>query len=145
MWMAWWVWLLLGLFLLVGELLTPGGFYIVFFGVGAVVVGILAFMDWAGPPWLQWLLFSVISVVSLALFRRPLLKRLEKAAPKHDVDSLVGEAAAALEGIPAGAIGKAEMRGTSWTARNVGSGALARGQRCKVERVEGLMLFVRSE
>jgi len=143
--MEWWLWLLLGLSLLLGELLTPGGFYIIFFGVGAVVVGMLTFMDWAGPPWLQWLLFSVISVVSLALFRRPLLKRLETVAPKHDIDSLVGEAAVALEDTPAGAIGKAEMRGTSWTARNVGSGALARGQRCKVERVEGLMLCVRSE
>jgi membrane protein implicated in regulation of membrane protease activity len=145
MWMQWWLWLLLGLFLLLCELLTPGGFYIIFFGIGAVVVGLLAYMNWAGPPWLQWLLFSVISVLSLALLRRPLLKRLETAAPKHDVDSLVGETATALENIPAGAVGRVELRGASWSARNVGAAALARGQRCKVERVEGLMLFVRSE
>jgi membrane protein implicated in regulation of membrane protease activity len=87
----------------------------------------------------------VISVGTLALFRRPLLRMVEPSSRPHEVDSLVGEAAAALEDIPAGAIGKAEMRGTSWSARNVGSGALARGQRCKVERVEGLMLFVRGE
>jgi inner membrane protein len=102
-------------------------------------------MDWAGPMWLQWLLFSVISVGTLALFRRPLLRMVEPASRPHEVDSLVGETAVALDDIQAGAIGKAELRGTAWTARNVGSGALARGQRCKVERVEGLMLFVRSE
>ena len=145
MWMQWWLWLLLGLFLLLCELLTPGGFYIIFFGVGAVVVGVLSLMDLAGPLWLQWLLFSVISVGTLVLFRRPLLRMVEPVSRTHDVDSLVGETAVALEDIPAGAIGKAEMRGTSWTARNVGASALARSQRCKVERVEGLMLFVRSE
>jgi membrane protein implicated in regulation of membrane protease activity len=145
MWMQWWLWLLLGLFLLLCELLTPGGFYIIFFGVGAVVVGVLSLMNLAGPLWLQWLLFSVISVGTLVLFRRPLLRMVEPVSRTHDVDSLVGETAVALEDIPAGAIGKAEMRGTSWTARNVGAGALARGQRCKVERVEGLMLCVRSE
>ena len=143
--MQWWLWLLLGLFLLLCELLTPGGFYIIFFGVGAVAVGLLAFMDLAGPPWLQWLLFTVISIVTLALFRRPLLRMVEPVSRPHDVDSLVGETAVALEDILAGAIGKAEMRGASWTARNVGAGAIARGQRCKVERVEGLTLFVRSE
>jgi hypothetical protein len=87
----------------------------------------------------------VISVGTLVLFRRPLLRMVEPVSRPHDVDSLVGETAVPLEDIPAGAIGKAEMRGTSWTARNVGAGALARGQRCKVERVEGLMLCVRSE
>ena len=32
----------LGLLLSSGELLTPGGFYIIFFGIGAVIVGVLA-------------------------------------------------------------------------------------------------------
>jgi membrane protein implicated in regulation of membrane protease activity len=34
--MEWWIWILLGLVLLLGEIVTPGGFYILFFGVGAV-------------------------------------------------------------------------------------------------------------
>jgi inner membrane protein len=42
-------------------------------------------------------------------------------------------------------VGKAEMRGTSWNTRNIGDQPLARGQRCRVERVEGLMIFVRAE
>ena len=35
----WWHWLVVGLLLMVGELATPGGFYIIFFGVGAVLTG----------------------------------------------------------------------------------------------------------
>jgi inner membrane protein len=42
-------------------------------------------------------------------------------------------------------VGKAEMRGTAWNTRNIGDQPLARGQRCRVERVEGLMIFVRAE
>jgi regulator of protease activity HflC (stomatin/prohibitin superfamily) len=35
--MGWWIWIVLGLVLLLGELVTPGGFYILFFGVGAII------------------------------------------------------------------------------------------------------------
>jgi membrane protein implicated in regulation of membrane protease activity len=37
--MDWWIWVVLGLVLLIGEIVTPGGFYLLFFGIGAVVVG----------------------------------------------------------------------------------------------------------
>jgi membrane protein implicated in regulation of membrane protease activity len=50
-----------------------------------------------------------------------------------------------LEDISVNSVGKAEMHGTSWTTRNIGDKPLARGQRCRVERVEGLMIFVRAE
>lgn len=143
--MPWWAWLLLGLFLVLVELLTPGGFYILFFGIASVLIGLLAALDLAGPLWLQWLLFSVTSVAALLLFRRPLLRMMGAINESREVDSLVGETAVVLEDIQAGAVGKAEMRGASWSARNVGANVLVRGQRCKVERVEGLMLFVRGE
>jgi membrane protein implicated in regulation of membrane protease activity len=42
-------------------------------------------------------------------------------------------------------VGTAELRGTSWTARNIGPAPLANGQRCKVQRVDGLMLYVKAE
>ena len=72
--MYWWLWLVLGLLLLGLEALTPGGFYVLFFGVGALVVGTLVGLGASGPVWLQWLLFSAISVVSLLLFRPYLLR-----------------------------------------------------------------------
>lgn len=142
--MLWWVWILLGFLLLLAELLTPGGLYLLFFGVAAILVGLLAGLSLIGPPWVQWFMFSVFSVVALSLFRRPLLKRLRPAALAQEVDSLVGETAIALEDMAADAVGKAELRGAAWNARNVGGNSLARGQRCTVEKVDGLMLFVRA-
>ena len=41
--------------------------------------------------------------------------------------------------------GRAELRGTTWSARNVDVAALAAGQRCRVVAVQGLMLDLRSE
>jgi membrane protein implicated in regulation of membrane protease activity len=142
--MEWWIWILLGLFLLLAELVTPGGFYIIFFGVGAVVVGVLAGFNAAGPLWFQFILFSILSVLTLWLFREKLLQ-LTQGERRENVDSLVGETAVATEEIHLNAVGKAELRGTSWNARNVGDKPLTRGQRCIVERVEGLTIFVRAE
>jgi membrane protein implicated in regulation of membrane protease activity len=142
--MEWWMWMLLGLMLLLAELVTPGGFYFIFFGIGAVVVGVLAGIGAGGPVWLQFLLFSVLSLVTLWLFREKLLK-LTQETPDQKVDSLIGETAVASGEIPVNGIGRVEMRGTAWSARNVGDKPLQHGERAKVERVEGLMLFVRVE
>lgn len=142
--MLWWVWILLGFLLLLTELLTPGGLYLLFFGVAAIVVGLLAGLNWIGAPWTQWLMFSVLSVVALSLFRRPLLKRLRPATLGIEVDSLVGQTAIVLEEMAVDGVGRAELRGSAWSARNVGGNTLTRGQRCTVDKVDGLMLYVKA-
>ncbi len=144
--MIWWYWAAFGLLLVAIELMTPGGFYFIFFGVAAVVVGGLTFAGLSGPEWVQWLLFSVFAVVSLLLFRRPLVQRLRITGDgATSMDSLVGEVATAATDMAPGSVAKAELRGTTWTARNVGDVPIARGQRCRVERVDGLTLDIRME
>lgn len=49
------------------------------------------------------------------------------------------------EDLAPGAVGKAELRGTVWTARNEDTRSLTRGERCRVMRVDGLTLSIRSE
>jgi hypothetical protein len=143
--MPWWCWLLLGLALLGFETLTPGGFYFLFFGVASLLLGTLAGAGAGGPVWFQWLLFSALSVASLLLFRGPLLARMSRQERAGEVDSLIGEIAIVQDDLPPGETGKAEMRGTSWSVRNADQHLLRRGQRCKVERVQGLTLWVRGE
>ncbi|TMA36121.1 MAG: NfeD family protein [Deltaproteobacteria bacterium] len=144
--MGWWLWMLLGFALIVCELTTPGGFFFLFFGLGAVAVGALVGLGAAGPAWLQWLLFSLISIGFLVPLRGRLLRRMargEDAAAR--VDALVGQVAVVLEDLPPGEVGKAELRGTAWNARNESQQALRRGQRSKVTRVDGLMLWLQPE
>ena len=144
--MAWWLWLLVGLALLALEMLTPGGIVALFFGVAAIVIGVLARLGLAGPPWMQLALFSVLSIISLLVFRKPILDWLRRREIQRPaVDSLVGETAIVLESIPARGVGKAELRGSSWSARGVDDAAVPAGARCRVHRVDGLMLWIKAD
>ena len=141
----WWHWLVFGLILALAEMATAGGFYLLFFGIGAVVVGALSFFDGAGSISMQILLFSVLSVASLLLFRSPLMKWMQLDSPGKAVDSLVGDTATPLDDIAAGAVGRAELRGAVWSARNHDAELLVRGQRCTVVNVDRLMIFITAE
>ena len=143
--MQWWHWLALGLILVALEMAASGGFYVIFFGIAAIAIGTLHLFDAAGPVWLQFLLFSVLSVASLLLFRSPLMRMMRLDGAAQDVDSLVGETAVPLDDIPPGAVGRAELRGSAWSARNGSGGTLARGQRCRVVRVDRLMIVLEPE
>ena len=141
----WWHWLVVGLFLVVVELAAAGGFYVIFFGIAAILVGLLSSANAAGSVGAQLLLFSVLSVASLVLFRSRLVKRFQADPQAPQVDQLVGEIAVVTEGLSPGSVGKVELRGTTWSARAVASAVLPRGTRCRVSRVDGLTLFVEPE
>jgi membrane protein implicated in regulation of membrane protease activity len=142
--MEWWMWLAGGLLLIVIELVTPSGFFVMFFGLGALTVGILTRLGLAGPAWLEWLLFTATSIGYVLLFRGRVQQRVRLPA-SDEVDSLVGELATPRERIPAGAVGRVELRGTVWSARNDSPSSIEPGLRCRVVRVDGLLLFVRPE
>src|SRR5687768_5454241 len=141
--MTWWLCVMLGLALLGGGLLARAGFFLICFDIAAILVGLLALTDVVAAAWVQWLLLSVLSLVTLALFRRPLLEWLRPHLAGKDVDNLTEDVAVALEPIAPGEIGRAELRGSPWQALNAGPAPIAVGQRCRVERVEGLMLHLR--
>ena len=143
--MNWWIWVLLGLGLFGMEIMTPGGFFMIFFGAGALGVGTLVAFGLENMA-TQWLFFSIVSVASLLIFRNPLLRWVaSRQKPMGEVDSLTNEVATALEDLPAGGMGKAELRGTTWNAKNDFSATLQRGQRCQVIKVEGLTLWLKPE
>jgi membrane protein implicated in regulation of membrane protease activity len=140
--MAWWVWILVGIALLVVEMVTPGGLFALFFGAGALVTSGLAALG-VGPV-AQWIAFTLVSLVLVGTLRKPVQAFLaQRAGPP--VENLLGEYAVLLEDIAAGATGRAELRGSPWSARIVTGVSLKAGQRCRVERVEGLTLLLRAE
>lgn len=138
------MWLLAGIALLGIEMLTPGGFFTIFFGAGAIAVGLLGLAGWQPSVPVQGLVFLAVSTASLLLFRKPLVDRFQSSIPKTKVDSLVGETAVAMEEIPAGGMGKAELRGSAWSARNLGDEPIQLKQRVRVVRIDGLTLDVRA-
>lgn len=142
--MPWWGWIIFGLALLGAELMV-GTFYLFFLGLAALVVGLVAVFGLGGPLWLEGLLFLVFSTVLVLALRRPMMGKFRLHDDKRDLDRITGEAIVVQEPIPPGGIGRVEMRGTQWSAKNVGPALLSVGQRCRIERTEGLTLWVRGE
>ena len=143
--MLWWHWLLLGLVLTALELAASGGFYIIFFGIAAIIVAVLALLEIAGPLWFQLLLFSLLAIASLLFFRNPIMRRLNLEGGAADIDTLAGESCSVLEPMAPGGNGRVELRGTTWSARNLGTTPLSNGARCTVIRSERLTLLVKAE
>lgn len=137
------MWLAGGLVLLVVEVVTPSGFFVMFFGLGALTVGALGRFGFAGAPWVQWLVFTVTSVVYLLLFRGRLQDRVER--PSGNVDTFVGELAVPRERIQPGEVGRVELRGTLWTGRNDSTQPIEPGQRCRVIGVDNFVVFIQPE
>ncbi len=140
--MIWWLWVIGGILLLAFELATPGGLFALFFGIGALLVAPLAAIGASAA--VQWFAFSALSIVGLITLRGRLLRRFSQPGMSVQPE-LVGERAVLLSDLPPGGEGKAELRGTTWTVRSAADLPLPAGQKCLVERVEGLTLWVDAE
>jgi membrane protein implicated in regulation of membrane protease activity len=71
--MTWWGWMVIGALLLAAELFAVDAqFYLIFIGIGAVVVGLFGLLGIDLPMWAQWLLFAVISLTAMFTIRRQL-------------------------------------------------------------------------
>ena len=141
--MSWWIWVLIAFGLLAIEFASTT-LHIGFFAAGALLVALLVAFGWDGPIWAELLVFTVTSLVALAIFRPMVVRRLHLGGASKPIDSMIGELATALADIPVQARGTAELRGSTWTAQNVGSISIAKGERCAVDRVDGLLLHIRS-
>ncbi len=141
--MVWWQWIVLGVVLLGAEMMVDAEFYLVFLGVSALTVG-LADLLWADSPiWAEWFLFSLIAIVSLLLFRGKFYTKIRGDTPDRG-QGMIGEIGIVEGDIEAGGTGRIELRGTTWTAHNVGEGVLPQNARARVDAVSGLTVEVRS-
>lgn len=142
--MEWWMWVVGGIALLAAEVLTPGSFFLFFFGLGGIITGVLAKLGIVTDVPMEWIVWSTVSVLSMLIFR-PMLRNLMKRSGSTNMDSIVGEVASPLTDLAPGGVGQAEMRGVPWIAENVGDVPIAKGQRCRVIALEGLKVKLRAE
>lgn len=144
--MDWWIWLVAGLGLMGLEVVTPGGFILLFFGLGACAVGLLAAPGLAGPLWSQLLIFTAVSAGSLGFFRKRMLESMRVPIGMDEkLADLSGAVVTLTEDAPAHGRGRAEYRGAPWTVHNAGDAPLAKGARARVLGVDGLTLRVTKE
>ena len=136
-----WIWVVAALVFGLGEMSTPGSFFLAPFAVGALVAAVLAFADVSVG--VEWAAFVVVSVACLFALR-PLAHRLDRGASADGVGSrrLIGRDGVVLEDIPAGDLGVVRVDREEWRAVAADRGALEAGTRVTITDVEGTKVVV---
>ena len=142
--MLWWQWIVLGALLLGTEMIIDAEFYLVFLGVAAVSVGLFNVAIYDVSVLADWLSFSALAAGSIVLFRSKLYLKIRGNLPNRN-EGVIGEFATAIETIAPGALGKVDLRGTSWNARNSGPAEIPAESRIQVVAMNGVTLDVTSE
>ena len=142
--MPWWGWITVGALLLVAELtIVDFGFYLVFLGASAFLVGLIDVLGFEMPYWAQWIVFALFAMASLVFFRQRAHRWLRPPPDAVVREGVEGGRASAIDSIPVGGTGRVRLRGADWTGRNVGAETIPAGASCLVERSDGLVLELR--
>jgi hypothetical protein len=135
--------MVVGLILLGAELFAiDAQFYLIFIGLGALIVGLVGFAGPELPMWVPWVLFAVLSLTSMFTVRRQLYERL-RGRTVGIADSAAGSHVTIGEEMPPGQSCRTEYRGSQWTAVNIGAETIPAGSTALIEAVDGLRLSVR--
>jgi membrane protein implicated in regulation of membrane protease activity len=137
-----WVWWMIATGVLaVGEILTPGAFFMGPIALAALLAAVVAVAGAALTA--QWIVFIVASVASLAILR-PIAKRHIKmpARLRTGAAALVGAQALVLERVDADS-GQVKIGGEIWTARAYDEDdVLEPGVRAHVMKIDGATALV---
>ena len=111
----------------------------------SVILGLVAAVLGAAL-WVQIVLFFVVSIAALAA-TRPLVQRmLRRDETPTNADRVLGQTARVTETIdntvPTGAV---YADGKTWTARSASGRVIPKDTMVKVQRMEGVRLFVEEE
>jgi membrane protein implicated in regulation of membrane protease activity len=136
-----WIWLAAVVVFGIGEMATPGAFFLAPFGIGAVVATALAFAD--ASLGLQWGAFVLVSLVALAALR-PLAKRLGADGASDGVGSrrLIGRQGTVLTAIGSHELGVVRVDREEWRAESADRTPIEAGAHVQVTQVEGTRVIV---
>lgn len=135
------IWLGLIVLFLLAEAACPIHLVSIWFAAGATVALITALLS--GALWLQILLFALVSV-GLLLCLWPLVRKvLNPHLTATNVDSVIGTVGRVTVAVcNEEAQGQVKLSGMDWSARSVSGTPIPVGTLIRVERIEGVKVFV---
>lgn len=140
-----WVWLIATAVFSIGEMASPGSFFLAPFALGALVAAILAFAGVSvGVEWVVFLAVSVATLIAL----RPVARRLDRNALDHGVGArrLVGSRATVLRDIPGDAeLGMVRVDRETWRAQSTDGAPIPAGTIVRVAEVQGTRVIVAAD
>lgn len=136
-----WIWLGAAVLFGLGEMATPGAFFLAPFAIGAVVASALAFAD--VDLAIEWGAFVGVSVAAFAALR-PLARRLDRHGGSDGVGSrrLIGRRGIVLEEIAPDQLGLVRVDQEEWRADTTDRSSIAQGAQVKIVAVEGTRVIV---
>ena len=138
---AWLVWALLAVALAVGEILTPGMFFLGPVALAAVAAMVVALIG--APTWLEIVVFGGASVASLAVLR-PIARAHLKTphAIRTGTAALEGAKAVVLQRVD-DAGGRVKIGGEEWSARSYSpDDVFEPGAQVEIAQIEGATALV---
>jgi membrane protein implicated in regulation of membrane protease activity len=137
----WWIWMAIAAAFVVGEIFTAG-FFLLWFGIGAAVAGVLALLG-LGFGW-QLGAFVVVSGV-LFLVSRRFAERFSKTQPPGiGADRFIGLQGQVLEEIDnVKNTGRVRLQKEEWRAESETGENLLIDMRVEVVRLDGTHLIVK--
>ena len=137
----WLMWTLVCVAALILEV-SSGTFYLICFAIGAVGAIVFSLMD--APLWLQVLVFSLVSAISVFCIRPLLLKYLHPVQKERrsNVSALVGRQGKVIEAISAEKPGYVRVDGDEWRAVSCDSCDILNGERVRVVKMDSLVVTV---
>lgn len=138
------VWVVVAVLAFAGEVITTS-FFLIFFGLGAVVGLALAALGFGAV--VQMTGFLLASVASMLILRPPLIRRLSfrnSAGYKMEQASMIGHRATVSSAIEAGSTGTVRtMGGEFWTARALDpSRNIKEGTQVRIMDADGFTVMV---
>ncbi len=138
----WWIWMIIAAIFVVGEIFTAG-FFLLWFGVGAAVAGVLAILG-LGFGW-QLVAFVVVSLVLFVSSRRFAERFSKKQPPGIGADRFIGKQGIVLEDIDNVAnVGRVRLDKEEWRADSETGAIIPAGKQVEVVRLDGTHLVVRT-
>ena len=113
----------------------------IWFAAGSVVALIASLLG--APSWLQIVLFFVVSILLLLALRPITKKYFTPKLTKTNVDSVIGSVGivtAKINNIEA--VGTIKLGAMEWSARSTSGDEIPAGTRVRVDRIEGVKVFV---
>lgn len=135
------IWFGLLLVFVIVEAACPIHLVSIWFAAGALVAMVVSMLH--GAVWLQILLFLLVSGALLVLLWPFIKKFLNPKLSKTNVDAILGSqglVTAAIDNVSAQ--GQVKLGAMEWTARSSSGSPIAQGTLVKVDRVEGVKVYV---
>lgn len=135
------VWLILLIGFLIVEGACPIHLVSIWFAAGSLVALLVSLLG--GAVWLQITLFILVSAVLLALLWPIVQKYMKPKLTATNVDALVGTLGIVVSPIDnVGAVGQVKLNGMEWSARSTTGEPIPQGVKVRVDRVQGVKVFV---